>query len=439
MNFKDFPTYVAVISSYIGVYSSMFILYFASPTQKQLIEEGILDFTTLPMFASLPYFTKVIGYITTPILLQFGINLKIIVTIDALIGLFGYLLIISADSAATIIIGVSLVGFYGGILAVCMFTYVTEVAVCSQRKITSGGIGFCIRIGLFFTYFIGIWLCFRWLAVFGLVLVCLTSFLHLLNPLSPAWYVQQGLNDKAKSTLYYLHGNEFDADAEIDQIKNEILGSKVSWNESIKALKEWRVLKPILLMCVLGLLKELGGHEAMVSFSTRVLENQQALNPKVAALFYPIFLIAGAILCILILKYCKKMKWVLIIASIFQATSHMSMAVYYFVSENYLRCNTENSQLCHTLSLWPISNIALYAFSFGFGWGVLFFSLAGVIFTIHKDFSFGITNACVCFCAFIDVIVFIFLLRNLGGALTFLILSFNYIAAIAYIYFFINI
>ena len=278
-----------------------------------------------------------------------------------------------------------------------------------------------------------------WLAVFGLILLCLTSFLHLLNPLSPVWYAQQGLNEKAKSTLFYLHGSEFDADAEIDNIKDETLSSRVSWIESMKALKEWRVLKPLLLMCVLGLLKELGGHEAMVSFSTRVLENQQAMDPKVAALFYPLFLNAGAILCIFLLKYCRKMKWVLIIASIFQAISHISMAIYYLVSENYLHCNTGYSRLCHTLSFWPISNIALYAFSFGFGWGVLFYSLQGVVFTIHKEFSFGVTNASCTFSAFVDVIVFIYLLRNLGGALTFLILSFNYLVTIVYVYFLIKI
>ena len=439
MNFKEFPTYFAVISSYIAMFSALFIIFFASPTQKQLIEEGILDFTTLPIFASFPYFTKVLGFITAPIFVQFGINPRLIFVVNALTGVVGYMLIISADSATSIIIGVSLAGYYASILSVYIITYVTEVTLHSQRKTMSAGIGFCIRICLFITYFAGIWLSFRWLAVFGLVIVCLSCFLHLLNPPSPIWYVQQGMYDKAKSTLFYLHGSEFDADAEIDKIKNETLSSKVSWIESMRALKEWKVLKPLLLMCALGLLKELGGHEAMVSFSTRVLENQQAMDPKVASLFYPIFLIAGAILCICILKYCK-VKWVLIIASTFQAISHLSMATYYFISENHLHCNTSYSQLCHSLSFWPISNIALFAFSFGFGWGILFYSLLGTLIpTVHKESYVAATTISVNFTSFIVVYVFIYLLQNIGGLFTFLIFSLNNIFSIVFLYFFIKI
>ena len=336
-----------------------------------------------------------------------------------------------------LISGVALMGLYTGITELYIITNISEISLESQRHITSGGIGFCIRIGIFITYFAGIWLSFRWLAVFGLVLVCLSCFLHLLNPPSPVWYVQQGLYEKAKSTLFYLHGGEFDADAELDRIKNETLSSQVSWIESVKALKEWKVLKLLLLMCVLGLLKELGGHEAMVSFSTRVLENQQAMDPKVAALFYPIFLIAGGILCICILKYCK-MKWVLIIASTFQALSHLSMAIYYFVSDNYLHCNTEYSQLCHTLSFWPIFNIALFAFSFGFGWGLVYFSLLGTVFKVHKEFSVGVSEITANIGSYLVVTIFFYLFENIGGFFTFLIFSLNYIIAIVFVYFIIK-
>ena len=434
LNFKEFPTYFGVLSGYIGVLSAMFIGGFPSPSQKQLINEGILKYQYLPLFASVAHLTRSLGLIIAPILIQIGLDLKFIATINFLLGVVGCGLIITAESTMCLISGVALMGLYTGISELHIITNISAITLESQRHIMSGGIGFCIRIGIFITYFAGIWLSFRWLAVFGLVLVSLSCFLHLLNPPSPVWYVQQNLYEKAKSTLFYLHGSDFDADAEIDKIKNETLRSKGSWIESIKALKEWKVLKPLLLMCVLGLLKELGGHEAMVSFSTRVLENQQAMDPKVAALFYPIFLIAGAILCICILKYCK-MKWLLIIASTFQAISHLSMAIYYFVSENYLHCNTGYSQLCHALSFWPIFNIALFAFSFGFGWGLVYFGLLGTVFTVHKEFSVGVTEITANIGSYLVVTVFFYLFESIGGFFTFLIFSLDYIIAIVFVYF----
>ena len=85
----------------------------------------------------------------------------------------------------------------------------------------------------------------------GLCLTCVFCCLLVIIPNSPVWYVQQGRDEKAKSTLIYLHGRDFDADSEIEKIKRNTLSNNISWIESIRALKEWNVLKPILIMVVL--------------------------------------------------------------------------------------------------------------------------------------------------------------------------------------------
>ena len=357
---------------------------------------------------------------------------------SCLIGGVGYLLIIVANSGVYLIIGIAFVGFYTGIVNIWINNYVSEVALAYQLKIFGGGIGLCYRIGLFIVYLAGIWLSFRWLAVVGLLLICLYCILMQLNPLSPVWYVREGIDDKAKTILQYLHGRQFDADTEIRKIKSETLSNKLSWIESFKALKEWKVLKPILLMGVIASLKELGGHEAMVSYSSHILESQQAMDPKVASLFYPICLIAGAIVSISILNYCK-LKWLIIFASVFQAISHISMAIYFLISENYLHCTTQYSYMCHTISFWPIFNIALFAFSFSLGWGLVYYTLIGIVFTIHREFSIAIAGIITNISAYIVVIAFFYMLPNIGGIETFLILSSNYVIAIGFVYFSINI
>ncbi|KAI6650408.1 hypothetical protein LOD99_5845 [Oopsacas minuta] len=438
MSARNIPTYFAVFSCYIGIVALINIVGFSSPTQKQLIHENILNDQTLPIFASISHITRIFGGISATILTQFGFNLKVVVLVSSVIGMLGYELIIIAESATCIISGAALVGAYTGSVVLFTNTYIAEVALDSQRKAMGGGLGFSVRIGLFIVYFTGIWLPFRWLAVSGLIEVCVFCFLIVINPLSPVWYVQQGLDDKAKSTLLYLHGSEFDADTEIQKIKGKTLSSKISWIERFRTLKEWKVIKPMVLIAVLAFLKELGGHEAMVAFSSHILENQQAMDPKVASLFYPIFLIIGSIMCMLIMNYCK-LKWLMITASIFQAISHISMAIYYLVSEHYLHCNTEYSQLCHKLAFWPIFNIALFAFSFGFGWGLVYFSLIGIMFTKHRELFTGISSAITNLANYMAIMIFFYLLKNIGGFATFLIFSSNYFIAIAFISFFLNI
>ena len=438
MDLKQSATYFAVISCYIGSFTIGYIVGFPSPTQKELINENILTYQTLPIFASIIYITSIIGLMATPILVQCGINLKTLAILSCIPGVAGYMLVISAISAVYVISGIGLVGLYCGVIEVFIFTYTAEVSLDNQRKVTSGGNGFCLRIGLFIAYFAGIWLPFRWLAVMGLCLTCVFCCLLVIIPNSPVWYVQQGRDEKAKSTLIYLHGRDLDADSEIEKIKRNTLSNNISWIESIRALKEWNVLKPILIMVGVAFLKEFGGHEAMVAYSSHILTSQQAMDPKVASLFYPICLIVGAIVCILIQSYLK-IKWLLITASILQAISHISMAIYYLFSEHYLHCNTEYTQLCHSLAFWPILNIATYAFSFGLGWGLVFYALVGIVFTVHREFSAAIIGVVVSFTSYFAVLIFFYLLYNIGGFITFLIFSANYLIAIGYTFIFIKI
>ena len=431
MYFSNIPTYLAAFSCYIGALSIMFVIGFPSPTQKELLTENLLDYQTLPIFASISHITRIIG-LMSGLLVKIGVNLKTITTVSCMLGVAGYMLIIIASSAAYVIIGIALVGLYTGIVGIFALPYISEMSLNNQRKVMSGGYGFCIRIGLFIAYFSGIWLSFRWLAVFGILQVCIFCFLLMINPESPVWYVRQGLDDKAKSILLYLHGEEFDVDSEIENIKENILNH--SWIESVKAMKNWKVLKPMLVMAIIASLKELGGHEALVSFSSHILENQRTIDPKIASLFYPICILAGAIVCITILKYFK-LRWLLIIASIFQAISHISMAMYYYVSDNYLHCNIDYSELCQTLAFWPILNIAVFALSFSIGWGIVYYTLIGVMFTLHRELFTGVTFVITNFCSYIVVMIFFYLLQSFGGFLTFLIFSCNYIIAIVFVYF----
>ena len=202
---------------------------------------------------------------TAPILVQFGINLKTLAILSSILGVTGYMSVILANSAVYVIAELGIVGLYSGIIGIFLMTYIAEVSLDNQRMVVSGGHGFCMRIGLLLVYFIGIWLPFRWLAVFGLSLTCAFCILLAINSNSPVWYVQQSLDEKSKSTLLYLHGRDFDADSEIQKIKGNTLSINISWIESIKALKEWKVLKPILIMVGISFLKEFGGHEAIVA------------------------------------------------------------------------------------------------------------------------------------------------------------------------------
>ena len=118
--------------------------------------------------------------------------------------------------------------------------------------------------------------------------------------------------------------------------------SSTSEKESLcgyfSALRRWEVVKPILIVSTLLFFKEAGGHEAIVTFFFNVLEAQTGLNPRIATILYPIFLILGGLFSLCITNRCN-LKLHFTISTTLQALSHLSMSIFYLVSENILRCD----------------------------------------------------------------------------------------------------
>ena len=430
---RELPTYFSVTLGYIGAITSMFFTGFPSPTQKQLLTEGYLSYYTLPIFAGIFYITRTVGLVSFPCIMQTNISTNAIALGNCVIGAIGWILVIMAESPYTLICGVGIGGISNGVMFVFMNSYVAEISLDCQRRVLSGAVGFSMRIGLFIVYLLGIWLSFRWLAVVGLFFVALFSCLILFVPHSPVWLVRQGLHTRAVDTLLYLHGNNFDANAEIQNITSSNASAQSGLRDSLTALMDLKVLKPIIIITIIGLFEEVGGHPAMISFSSQILENQQGMDPKYAALFYPSFLILGSIVSICIVNRCK-LKWLLIVNSAAQAVSHFSMAMYYFVSQHLLNCNNLSSQLCHSLSIWPVLNIALYGFCFSLGFGSLLYSLMGIMYTSYKEMSVAISEIILSFASSLVVLIFYFLLHSIGGFWTFLIFSSIHVISVVVIY-----
>ena len=440
MKLREIPTYYSVATCYIGIFSIVFILGYPSPTQKQLIDEGLLDYNSLPIFASIKNLTKTLGLLIVPILIQCNISMYIQIRIGCVIGMIGWMCILLAKSASLMILGAGLLGFYTGVFAIFTFTYVPEICLDSQVKVLSGGYGFCIRIALFVTYLIGIWLTYDWMAIVGLAMIFTFCLLLLFSPISPSWYVRHNMINRAKDTLEYLHGKDIDADSEIKKIQDKLPIQQDTILDKLKYFMDWKVNKLILVMSGLGFLKEFGGHEAMVSLSSHILENQSAMNPKVASLFYPIFLIIGAIVSLSILNCCK-LKFQSMLAASLQALAHLSMAVFYLVSENTFHCQEMNHQTlsCQLLSIWPIVNVSLYSFSFAVGWGLIYYSLMGILFPTHREWSSAVTDTFANLSAYFVILTFYYLLHSIGGFWTFLLFSLEHVVTVLYVYFAINV
>ena len=435
---NELYTYFVACSCYIGIFSITCQLSFTSPTQKELLDRNILSDYTLPIFASIGLAARMIATLILPMLLQFNISINSIIVTHCLVGWAGWMLILSASSVIPMILGMALVGYYTGVAFLFINTYIPEIALDNQRRVFCGVFGFISRIGMFLSFFMGIWISFRWLAVFGIVQICVFCIFLLFIPISPVQHVAQGLDEKARDTLFHLHNRNVKLEEEIRKIKSSIITKKVSMRENLEGLVDRKVLKPLFILLAMGVIKEAAGHMVMVSFSTKILESQYAMNPKAASLFYPTFLIIGAILCLMILDKCR-LKWLTIAGSSIQVISHLSMSIYFLTIENYPHLLTRDSDLHYAVSIWPACNIALFAFGFGLGWGVVYFSLVGLLATTHRELYTGLSDAVSNLAACINIQIFYYLFVYLGGFTTFLIYGILQFSGLVFVYFAINI
>ena len=426
---------LAAGTCYYGILEVFFLAGYPSQTQKELIDNNILNAYTLPIFGSAPYIGNVLGSSLVGVVTHWidGYILSIISLVTSAVG---WNFIIIGYSGWFIIVGTILVGLKNGIMLTYIFAYFAEICLESQWKILGGGLGLCVRGAVFITYSLGVFLSYRWLAIVGITTDLSFCILLLFLPPSPVKLVIQNKDEKAKSVLNSLHGDTITSDEELANIKHELNANKETSRGIFSELKQWKVLKPILIVSILHLFKEFGGHEAIVVFSSIILESQ-GMNPKVASLSYPIFLLLGSLSSICLVKYFS-LKGILFVTTALQALSHLSMAMYFFTSIDILYCNSLPSEACEFIIYWAIANVILYAFAFSAGWGTILFTLYGILFHTQKEISIAFVSVVAALSDVIFPYIFYTLYVNLGEFWSFIFILNILFLALLFQYLFIN-
>ena len=100
--------------------------------------------------------------------------------------------------------------------------YIAEIASPKYR----GGLGsinqLAITIGIFLAYFVGIFVPWRWAAIFGIAIVSFMTVLMLFMPETPRWLLATGKKGKATEQLRWLRGPNYDVEEECYEIESNL-------------------------------------------------------------------------------------------------------------------------------------------------------------------------------------------------------------------------
>ena len=393
-----------------------------SPTANSLVELTPLTTNTLPLFAGMIFF----GSLVMLLILSFTsqtISTKALLIASTVPGCVGWLTAVIANDVYTMLIGRFLLGVQSSALFLTS-VYLGETAAPSRRRYYCSGISLAMRFGVVLIYAFGIWVPFRWLAVIAIVFEAIFLCLMLLNPISPVWLVQQGLEIRAKECLEYLHGKQFDADSEIIEMKrNNIV--KLSIREKLSQLFKWKVLKPILIVTTINNFKPLSGNSFLIAFSSQILSQQRGLSPNVAALFFPVMQVVGNIIGQQLVSRFS-LKKILLTSTSCIVLSHISMTVYFATTNYIVDCSNKAdiSSLCINFSFWPILNLVLFGMSYGMGLDCVSYTLFGEAFdSNNKELSLCIIHTVGTILSIIVIVLFQYIFTLVGGTLTFGLLS----------------
>ena len=430
------PITLLATTCYTGTLLIGFENGFVSPTAKSLLEYTPMTLTILPIFAGMIYFGSLL---MLPILsfTSHTVNMKSLLIVSTIPGCVGWFMVVMSSDVFSMLLGRFLLGVQTSVLLLTV-VYVGENSPDKSRRFYCSGIPISIRFGVVLIYLLGIWVSFRWLAVTAIILEILFICLLMLSPISAVWLLQQGLENRAKEVLLYFHGNDFDTDSKIVEMKrNNIV--KLSVREKLTQLSKWRVVKPIIEITTVNCYKPLSGYPFLLAFSSEILAKQQGIPPNVAALFFPITVLIGNLLGQqLVSRY--NIKRIIISTTALLILSHISMTVYFGLADYvFTFSSSQDSSFRSTFSFWPILSIAIYGISFGMGFDPVIYCLFCEVFDPNnRDLSVCILHTVGTVWSFLAVVTFQYAFTLLGGTLMFGMLALILSTALPLQYFLIH-
>ena len=123
---------------------------------------------------------------------------------------------------------------------------------------------------MFLVQALGFGLNYIWLSVVGIIIMIVFVPLAWTLKESPRWLIAKGKRARAIDSLYWLRGNNYDVDHEIQEIEAQLAGEEDSFVEIMRIIFSWPVLHPIILSLFM-FFQNFIGHYAVIFNGEEIL------------------------------------------------------------------------------------------------------------------------------------------------------------------------
>jgi SP family facilitated glucose transporter-like MFS transporter 8 len=242
-------------------------------------------------------------------------------------------LIAVAQNYYMLVAGMVINGFSMGAMDTLTRTYMAEASHPKYRGQLLGSAFVCAVAATLLVYLLSLVLNWRGLAVYIAMMPVLLVPNHIGIPESPAWLLSKGRTEEALESMQWLYGDKYDLVHDFkESVKHqeETRAAVASWRDAMTP----RYLKPVLLVSMVILLRQLTGSNIMMMYLSQILRRANlGLDAKHATIIIAtaqlgVVLIAGRLLDML------GRKKSILISGTLMAVSEVAMGVYLYMDEH---------------------------------------------------------------------------------------------------------
>ncbi|EDO32615.1 predicted protein [Nematostella vectensis] len=340
----------------------------------------------------------------------------------------GWLLIGFGKNAAMLNAGRFMSGLGVGMASLNVPVYISETASFSNRGAMGSINQLGITAGILISYAIGYAFDWRWSAVAGSFPAALLVVLMAFMPETARWLIAKKKETRARKTLLWLRGPDYDIDKELCEIKASI--DTQNQRFSLKEFKNPSLLRPFLISMSLHFFQQFSGINAFMFYCATIFQKAGFKDPTgVPILIGAVQFVASAISLALIDRGGR--RFLLIVAGVGMSISCFTCAVYFFITVNFGMTEVDIAWL-------SVTSVAVYIVGFALGWGPCTWLIMSEIFPVRaRGTATGIATFFNWFCSFVVTKTFSALIDGLTEAGTFCFFGAFVFASVLFVYFFV--
>lgn len=379
---KNGKLYLATFAAVLGPLSFGFVLGYSSPAIPELSKDSDpqirLDDDQASWFGSIVTIGAALGGLLGGWMVE-KIGRKLSLMFCAIPFVFGFAIIIAAQNVWMLYVGRVLTGLASGVTSLAVPLYISEMA----HERVRGTMGSCVQLmvvtGIMGAYLGGLFLDWRWLAIFCSIPPALMLGFMCFMPETPRFLLSQGKRREAEEALHFLRGP--DAPAEWECARIEDACAEQGGALSLADLKNPGVYKPLGVGIMLMLFQQLTGINAIMFYAETIFEEAHLKSSDIATVVVAATQVVFTAVAALIMDKAGR-KVLLIISGVAMCASTAVFGVYFkLFSQQHSNISAPEISLMITsqgqlsqepqgdLSWLALTSMGLFITGFALGWG----------------------------------------------------------------------